>query len=807
MSLVGKSTQQFRFLAPLGEGGHGHVYAGYDEKLDRRVALKVLHRDQRLKPQAKARLLREARILSQLDHPHICRIYDLIEGVDHDFLVLELIEGKSLKQALRDGDLKPADKMRVAEQIADALVAAHGRGIIHRDLKPGNVMLTPEGDVKILDFGIARLLNEEIGPQLDDLETVADDKTTADFNRDPEASVPRTETGSVLGTPAYMSPEQIKGEVTTSASDMYSFGLILQELFTGRSAFDFKLPKAMLLVKVALAETRPITGIDGDLAALIKRLQSPEPAARPAAVDTAERLRWIRDKPRRIRRRWLTLAAMAFLVLTAAILAFQAVRIGSERDRANREAATAREVQRFLVDLFRQSDPQDPTGRRMTAEQLLQRGAERINSELADRPLVQAKIMDTIGRVQVNLGLIDDADPLLTRALSIRRREPGAEPLEIAESLTSVGILRRWQERYAEAEEAHLEALAIRRRQLPADDPLIARSLAELGIVYWFQGHLRQSMQALEEARAMIERRFGPGDERLIEVLHRLSYAYLYLGRFADAERVFHRVLELRQRFRDPYDAGTAYTLHGLGMVYEYLGRFADAEEYVRRSLDIRETALDPHHRLVAWSLAELGRIYNQEGRQAEAEAVLRRALDIESVAGSSRATCLSNLAAVLTNDGRLEEAEPMHREALKLITEHVPEHVVVAEIRNDFGDHLRRAGRLDEAETQYRLALEQLRAIDPEHPMTAQPLNGLGALYLARGQPVVAAGFYRQALAVGRQNGHELASTAHSHCGLAAAAARLGDAAEAAEERRLGVERWRQMGLAEHPHAVACGG
>ena len=155
MTLVGTTIGRIRVVETLGKGGMGEVYVGYDEKLKRKVALKAIRDERRLDEEAKARFLREARILSQLDHPAICRIHELIEGDDSDILVLELIPGKSLKEALAEDELDSGFRLHVAEQVTEALVAAHAQGIAHRDLKPENVMLTPEGGVKVLDFGLA----------------------------------------------------------------------------------------------------------------------------------------------------------------------------------------------------------------------------------------------------------------------------------------------------------------------------------------------------------------------------------------------------------------------------------------------------------------------------------------------------------------------------------------------------------------------------------------------------------------------------------------------------------------------------
>src|SRR5215207_626390 len=233
-----RRVSHYRVLHSIGSGGMGDVFLGLDETLKRKVALKSIRAERRISDAAKARFLREARILSQLDHPSICRALDYIEEPDGDWLVLEYIEGRSLRDALKAG-LDPSRQLKIAERIAAVLVATHAAGVVHRDLKPGNVMLTDAGEVKVLDFGLARADLSPAGgfppPTLAPFGDATDDDATRSAPAMPSAgwdphssSGFHTQLGSVSGTPAYMSPEQARGETATAASDMFSFGLVLQ---------------------------------------------------------------------------------------------------------------------------------------------------------------------------------------------------------------------------------------------------------------------------------------------------------------------------------------------------------------------------------------------------------------------------------------------------------------------------------------------------------------------------------------------------------------------------------------------------
>ncbi len=469
LTLVGTTIGRFRVESLLGRGGMGEVYVAYDETLDRRVALKSILASQRLQPAAKARFRREARALSRLDHPNICRIYDYVEMGERDFLVLELVEGRNLDTAIRhglDGELQ----LHIAQQIADALVAAHAEGIVHRDLKPSNVMLTGGGEVKILDFGLAwraaerqpppalpvaptpRVgageelpVTEQGWPAVEKAEAtvlsfavapaVAPEAATAGTAGSAPRDEVHTQRGTLIGTPAYMSPEQARGEPATTASDMYSFGLLLLCLFTGHSPHPVGLSSRQLLERALEAEALPPEGVSRDLAALILRLKAAAPAARPTAVEAAARLSWIRDAPRR---RWRRLAAAAALALAALggvkytlDLRAERARAVAAREEAERRRGQAEDLVQYMLGDLRER--LEPVGRLELLDGVAAKALDYFASvgteQLSDADLFRrAKALTQIGEVRIAQGDLTAAERSLreahTLAADLARRQP-----------------------------------------------------------------------------------------------------------------------------------------------------------------------------------------------------------------------------------------------------------------------------------------------------------------------------------------------------------------------------------------------
>lgn len=630
-----RCISHYEILAQIGEGGMGEVYVAFDTTLQRKVALKAVRRERRLDDQARARLLREARILSQLDHPGICRIYDYVSGDTSDYLVLELIDGTSLRTVLRS----PIDRstaMRIAEQVANVLVVAHAAGVVHRDLKPENIMLLPDGSVKVLDFGLARSvegitasstesaaarLTLDIGAHFDpSSETIA--HGTAGVGSHVE-----TIHGLIMGSPRYMSPEQASGEPATAPSDMYSFGLLLQEVLTGRPPYPLALEIPAIIDRARRADTSAPTGLARDIADLIGRLKSLAPSQRPTAVETVERLRRIREKPRR---RLRIAVVCGLLVLAAAAAAKYTVDLARERtvavlarEEANRRRNQAEDLIGFMLGDLRtrlqgvgRLDLLDSVGEKATAY-----FAAVPPEALSDEEMFRrSQAIYQIGQVRMARGDLKGASERFTESLdlvaALARRDPGKAEWQVglATSHFYVGDALRLQGDLDGAMR-HFSAYRDIGESLASRDPNNREWVLESSYGHSNVAAVLEGMGKLEEARGELERSIeinrrlldaDPKDqtteEALANVHNRLAVVLEKLGDGRGALEHHLQSYTLRRRLleRNPQDSAAerrlAIAASWVSILYRDQGDMARAWEYdtIRYNIFDRLVARDP---------------------------------------------------------------------------------------------------------------------------------------------------------------------------------------------------------------------
>jgi serine/threonine-protein kinase len=776
----------YQLVEEIGRGGMAVVWLGERAEGDfrQRVAIKLIQGGLASRDVVE-RFGRERAILASLNHPAIAQLFDGGTTADgHPWFAMEYVEGEPIDRYCETRGLPIRERLELFLVIAHAVQYAHRNLVVHRDLKPSNILVTADGRVKLLDFGIAKLL-------------------------DPAAlGDPRQLTMAAMRpmTPHCASPEQLRGERITTASDVYQLGLLLYQLLTGRYPYRVDTRDQRRLAQAICEEppTPPSTAVTaptpdqsapvldlhdarrlrkrlrGDLDNIVLMALRKEPERRYGSVDDlAEDLRrHLRNLPVRAcrdtvgyrMRKFADRHARGLAITTAvaimfiALIAFYTSRLAEQRDLAVTAADKAQRTAQVLYRLFETADPELGAGAATTARELLDRGAAQITAELSEQKDIQADAMDTIGGIYTKLGLYDEADAMLSAALANREAESPPQPLALAATLDALGRLRAEQYRFVESAALH------------------------------------------ERALALLEQEVGADDLRLAPALDRIAVDRVRRRDFDSAVALLDRAVAIRSG-GDPHDPGIAELLVDRAWLEDERGSYAAAQSYAEQAIAIVEAKLGLDEPRLHRALFTLARALEAQGVYAQATAVYQRDLEITSKAfGRSNARVgdiLINLAFATRSGGELETSLGYAQQAVEVRARlYGREHPSYATALVVLADSHAALGAYGAAEPLLVAAIAIYESGSEPNPIGLSfGLAALADIHVDTERYPSAIEGYERALAIRSQaRGAEHPDIAHLLTKLGAAQSRGGRLADARDSLQRALPMTRKFLPADHP-------
>lgn len=697
---AGTRLGAWRLTGHAGQGGMGSVYRAEraDGAFEMQTAIKLIRMN---RPGLNQRLESERGLLARLDHRHIARLIDggaTDEGLA--YLVMEWVSGEDLDRFIQRANPDFSLRLDLFEQIAEAVAHAHQRRVVHGDLKPANIRVTESGTARLLDFGVARLLEEDAA----------------------------IDTGRAL-TPAYSAPEQLDGEAPTTLSDVWSLGTLLRWLLDEEAGKGAVLPPESDHLGTNISRS-------ADLEAILARARAERPQDRyEGAVQFLEDLRryrrcqavQARQQTRRyLGRRFVQRHRFGVAAAMAALLAVGLALVGmtwqarvatlernlaqNERDRAQAEAEKTRQVSDFVVELFRQANPGNHRGEELTARELARLGVDRVETIDAS-PEIQADFLIVLSRVEQALGDYAQAVVLAERAAEMALAH-GQMDLARSRIHSQLGTSLTEAGEFEKGASAHRQALDLLG---DADPALRAEILTSLGVSLRRLGQFEDAIEVLDQALEYWSQT-EPGGTSEATARNNLAIPLFRTGQIDRSGQMFEAALEAYRLAEGPDHPLTATALGNLGAFFLNTGRFDEAEHHLRQALDLREQLYGSDHPQVANSRHALGRVALARGELEAAESWFAEANEIRArVLGEDHfrlAPGILNLAVIATRLGRLELAE----------------------------------ARLQRATTLYRASY------DPDHPVFAELKHTRGDLAMARDQPADAIDWHQRAVTLRRE-------------------------------------------------------
>ena len=752
----GRQVGPYRIVRELARGGMGAVYLAErcDGQFEQQVALKLIKRgmdsDEILR-----RFLAERQILARLNHPHIARFYDGgVTAEGQPWFAMEYVPGRPLTRHCEERRLGVPERLRLFQDVCDAVRYAHQNLVVHRDLKPSNILVSEAGEVKLLDFGIAKLL-----------ESGDDDQLT------------RTDLRAL--TPEYAAPEQVRGQPVTTATDVYALGGVLYELLTGRRATRFERHTPAELERVICTVPPPPPGVSGDLDTIVLKALQKDPARRyPSAEALLDDLRRqerglpVRARPDSVGYRTLKFVQRhrVGVIAGGTVLLSLVGGLGAtvwQARVASREAARAGIVRDFVVRLFEVAYPHRARGKPVTALEMLELGSERAQTELVRQPAAQAELLHILAAIYRDMARYDLALPLIRRSAEISREAFG---------------------------DGHI---------------MVARRELTWGRILYYRAEYGAADSLLRGVIAAYVREYGEGDIETTDPMINLAYVRAALGDYAGAEALDRKALEIEREYYGDNHLGPAWILNNLGETLLEQGRIREADSAHRAALEVRRRLLDADHDEVMISVHSLGVVRLAQADYVAAERLLREAETKRRrwyPDGHPRlALTLLGLGDLLQETGRAAAAESLLAEAFAMRKAYLgADHPETIEAEGRAALAAYRLGRTDGVEARLRRVLGELeRRLGSEHPVTAAALVDLAEVIAGSGRPRTADSLLGRALEIRRAR----LGGSHADVGRALASRgrvllALGDSAGAREAMGEAVVTYRRRLAADHPWA-----
>jgi eukaryotic-like serine/threonine-protein kinase len=838
---AGSRVGAYKLLRSIGEGGMGTVYLASraDQLYQQQVAIKLMHRGLGLSQVMLLRFSAERQILAQLNHPNIARLIDGgMTGDGLPYLVMEYVDGVRIDSYCRDKNLSLEDRLHVFRTVCSAVEYAHKHLVVHRDIKPANILVTADGVPKLLDFGIAKLLAPEaINQSL-------------------------TRASERLMTPEYASPEQLRGDHITTAADVYALGVVLYELLAGRHPFEIE-TKSPLEIAQLICEREPeppsraITSGDkrwsahasrrlkGDIDNIVLMAMRKEPARRYTSVGAlsadvqayltgysvhAGTDAWGYRTSKFVRRHKASVSMGVLAVIT--LISFSigmgllAKRANRERRLADQQRLAAQREADILASIFDAATPQAAKGSQITARELLDQSAKRIDAELAAAPDVQATALYNVGVAYRQLGLTDRAEPLLERAYNLRRKLFGEGNIEVANSASALAEVYRLKAQFAKAEALSREALESAQKAPGDNAQVIAEIYARLGFTLYLDSRDSEAESALNKSLALdsnpdhhyvafrqselalvldregnvaaawqmgsravktLEQLEGPNSPSVAGARNNLNEVLRDTGNLLEAEKVQRQILVLWRKVAGDH-VDVAWALNNLGIILLAEGDWKKAQPMLSEALAVRQEHLGTKNTLVAASFLHYGRVFQEKGDYAATETYFRQALDMLRESSGEQnwsvEEAYADFASLDLDRGDYSSAESYARQALefsqKLGGDQNPQ---AAAALTEVGLARELNGGAVNAEPLFREALQIYKKLLPTgHPAIVAAQTRLGEALTAEGKPKIAEAILRDAVSTAHKEPFRLLAwqIAEPESALGVCLAKQGRASEA---------------------------